>query len=38
MALAAVLLLALFFKPPTRAPVAEAEDDAPIGAASPAQP
>jgi hypothetical protein len=38
MALVAVLLLAVFFKPPTRAPAAEAVDDAPVGAASPAQP
>jgi MFS family permease len=38
MALVAVLLLAVFFKPPTRSPVAEVDDDAPVGAASPAQP
>jgi hypothetical protein len=36
MALAAVLLLALFFKPPTRAPIAEADDDTPVAAARPA--
>ncbi|OYX96846.1 MAG: MFS transporter, partial [Caulobacter sp. 35-67-4] len=38
MALAAVCLLALFFKPPTRAPVAEVADDGPVAAATPAQP
>jgi MFS family permease len=37
MALVAVLMLALFFKPPTRAPIAEADDDTPIAVASPAQ-
>jgi hypothetical protein len=32
------LLLALFFRPPSRGPVAEANEAEPVGAASPAQP
>jgi hypothetical protein len=38
MALAAVLLLALFFRPPSRGPVAETDEADPIATASPAQP
>ncbi|MNL70646.1 Nucleoside H+ symporter [compost metagenome] len=38
MALAAVLLLALFFRPPSRGPVAEADETDPVATASPAQP
>ena len=38
MALVAVLLLALFFRPPSRGPVAETSEDEPVAAASPAQP
>ena len=38
MSVGAALLLAVFFKPPTRSPVAEADEDGPLAAASPAQP
>jgi hypothetical protein len=38
MALVAVLLMAVFFRPPSRGPVTETENDESLGAASPAQP